>query len=87
MFYRCFSFLILFIIAAASSKIVKVFIVYKVNYAFISFALLFSQLLSNNSPQRKKPEHFLFYVVHQQHLWYNSDLSQLNTQDAFGSLC
>lgn len=37
------------IIAAVSSKIVKIFIVYKVNYAFIFFALLFSQLLSNNS--------------------------------------
>lgn len=75
------------IIAAASSKIVKIFIVYKVNYAFISFALLFSQLLSNKSPQRKKTEHSFFFVVHQQHLWYNSDLRQLNTQDAFGPLC
>lgn len=42
------------IIAAVSYKIVKIFIVYKVNYAFISFALLFSQLLSNNPPQRTK---------------------------------
>lgn len=75
------------IIAAVSYKIVKIFIVYKVNYAFISFALLFSQLLSNNPPERtKKPEHSFFYVVHQQHCWNSSDLRQLNTQHTFAPL-
>jgi len=40
------------IIAAASSEIAKISIVYKVNYGLISFALLLPQLLSNKSPER-----------------------------------
>jgi len=51
------------IIAAASSKIVKIFIVYKVNYALISFASLFSQLLSNKSPQSKKNQSTLSFML------------------------
>lgn len=74
-------------IIAAASKIAKIFIVYKVNYALISFPLLFPQLLSNKSPERKEKQNCIFsffHVMHQMHLWCNPTISQLNTQGAFG---
>lgn len=42
---------------------------------------------SLHKDKKKKSKHFFFHVIHQQHLQYNINLSQLNTQDAFGPLC